>query len=80
MFEDIETEVRTRRRLPPPSLRRSIREAAGVSQARLGQELGVGQACVSSWESGRREPRGDLAAQYALLLAKLQDAAAEQAS
>lgn len=32
------------------------RETAGLSQFRLAEKLGVSQATVGMWESGRREP------------------------
>ncbi len=35
---------------------RRFREKAGRSQAWLGEQVGVGQTTVSSWESGRTEP------------------------
>jgi DNA-binding transcriptional regulator YiaG len=47
-----------RRRLPPPSLRRQLREQAGVSQSALALVVGVSRECVSLWESEPRTPRG----------------------
>jgi len=35
---------------------RRFREKAGRSQAWLGEQVGVGQTTISSWESGRTEP------------------------
>jgi NAD+ synthase (glutamine-hydrolysing) len=35
---------------------RRLREQAGRSQAWLGEQIGVGQTTISSWESGRTEP------------------------
>jgi DNA-binding transcriptional regulator YiaG len=68
-------EVRARRTLPGPALARAIREAAGVSQSRLAEELGVDRVTVTRWEGGHRRPRGARAVAYAALLAELQDAA-----
>ena len=35
---------------------REARRAAGITQAQVGEFLGVGKAAVSNWESGRNEP------------------------
>ncbi len=35
---------------------KSLREAAGLSQAKLATKLGVSQSTVGGWESGKREP------------------------
>jgi transcriptional regulator with XRE-family HTH domain len=67
-------EVRERRRVPSPALARAVREAAGVSQARLAAELGVDRVTVARWELGIRHPRGKRADAYAALLAQLQEA------
>jgi transcriptional regulator with XRE-family HTH domain len=61
-------EVRRARRLPPPALARAIREAAGVSQQRVADELGVHRVSVARWELGRRRPRGQLLVAYNDLL------------
>ncbi len=50
--------------LPPPRVRRSIREAAGLSQGELADVLGVHRISVSRYESGQREPRGKLRLAY----------------
>lgn len=65
-------EVRSRRGLPPPWLAKRIRVEAGVSQARLAEELGVQRVTVARWEAGTRRPRQPLAQQYSDLLAQLQ--------
>src|SRR5580658_8563102 len=64
-------EVRESLSLPGPDVARQIREAAGVSQARLAAELGVHELTVKRWESGARTPQGDLRLAYARLLAGL---------
>jgi DNA-binding transcriptional regulator YiaG len=66
-------EVRAQRRLPSPALARAIREAAGVTQARIAAELRVCRVTVTRWESGQRRPRGAKALAYAALLADLED-------
>jgi transcriptional regulator with XRE-family HTH domain len=74
MASSLVREVRTQRPLPSRALARAIREAAGVSQARLAAELGVDRVTVARWELGIRRPRGKRAAVYATLLAQLQEA------
>ena len=64
-------EVRIGLTLPSPSEARAIRERAGVSEARLGQELGVTRGAVAKWERGDRRPRGDARLRYARVLADL---------
>jgi transcriptional regulator with XRE-family HTH domain len=71
---DLIGEVRARRRLPQAPLARAIREAAGISQGRLAEELGVGRVTVTRWEGGQRQPRGSTAAAYAELLDQLKRA------
>ena len=66
-------EVRMSRRMPAPALARAIRQAAGVSQARLAEELRVHRVTVARWEAGRRRPRGELALRYAALLDELRE-------
>lgn len=72
-------EVREGRQLPTPSTARAIRIAAGVSQQRLADELGVQRNTVSRWEAGERHPSPLLRARYARLLIQL-DAAISQAA
>lgn len=60
------------RQLPPVKMRRAIRVTAGVSQVRMAAELGVHRLTFVRWENGVHEPRGDNRAQYASLLAQLQ--------
>ena len=65
--------VRAIRDLPSPEDRRAIREAAGVSQRDIGEELGRTRAAVSRWETGDRLPRGDDLLGYVKILRALQD-------
>lgn len=69
-------EVRLSRSLPTPALARAIREAAGVSQTRIAQELGVHRLTVARWEAGSRSPRGAHRVAYAALLNQLREATA----
>ena len=60
--------VRERRELPPPALRRALREAATVSLEEVGEQLGVSRQTVSRWERGERFPRPQHLVAYAELL------------
>lgn len=67
-------EIRATRSLPTPEHARAIRRAAGVTQTRMAQELGVTRATINRWESGERRPRGKHLAAYAAVLAEIQAA------
>ena len=69
--QEIVEEVRLTKSLPPPMMRRALREAAGLTQERLGAALGVSRIAICRWESGRRKPRAKHRAAYASLLAAL---------
>lgn len=60
------------RRLPPPHVRRHIRMTAGITQAELGDALGVSRTAVARWESGSRHPSRRLAAKYADALRRIE--------
>ena len=51
--------------LPEPGVRRAIRIASGLTQADLAAVLAVRRPTVSRYESGVREPKGDLRVRYA---------------
>lgn len=70
-------EVRESLSLPGPSVARAIRQAAGVSQARVADELGVHWLTVQRWESGEHVPRGELRLRYRRLLNELDEAVRE---
>ena len=61
-------EAAKRRMLPPPKIRRAIREAAGVRRSEVAEVCGVTWQAVSHWESGRNEPSGINRDRYAELL------------
>jgi transcriptional regulator with XRE-family HTH domain len=71
VLEDALDAARARKQLPEPSLRRLLRERAGVSQAVLATAVGVDRASVSRWESGRRTPRGEQVERYRAVLQRL---------
>lgn len=54
--------------LPEPDERKRLREAAGVSQEQIAKALRVRRETVTSWESGRTEPRPPKRAAYIRLL------------
>ncbi len=55
--------------LPPPSAERArLREAAGITQARLAQVLRTSTQTVKNWENGRSEPRPPRREAYLRLL------------
>lgn len=65
-------------RLPPPAERKRIREAAGVSLRRMGDELGVSAVTVHNWENDGDGPTLENAARYRRLLKQLAEAAGTQ--
>ena len=70
-LNEIRRKSQAHRELPGPSLRRAIREDAGLSQADVAGPLHVTRAAVSRWETGERRPRGDLLIAYSELLQTL---------
>jgi len=58
VLEQLREDLRARRSLPPPEMRRALREAAGVSRHRLGTTLNVSRETIRLWETGDREPSG----------------------
>jgi transcriptional regulator with XRE-family HTH domain len=66
-------QVKAARRLPPPAVARAIRDAAGVSQQQLADELGVNRVTIARWELGTRTPGGQLRLRYFDLLEQLRE-------
>jgi transcriptional regulator with XRE-family HTH domain len=64
------TVARARKALPSPAERRRLRVEAGVTQAAIGQALGVSRATVARWESGQRRPGPDHLDQYLDVLSR----------
>ncbi|WP_439678200.1 telomere-associated protein Tap [Embleya sp. MST-111070] len=54
--------------LPPPAERSRLRTAAGLTQQRVADALGVRRDTIVSWEAGRTEPRPPQRQAYARLL------------
>jgi DNA-binding transcriptional regulator YiaG len=65
--------------LPDFRVRRALRVAAGLRQDELAAVLGVTRPSVSRWESGTREPRGELRRRYADVLKRLDALRSESA-
>ncbi len=57
VIDNLLAEARRKHALPPPPLRRLLREQAGLTQAEIAQVLGVGRPTVTRYESGVRDPR-----------------------
>jgi transcriptional regulator with XRE-family HTH domain len=77
ILETLLDQARQRRGLPPPPIRRALREQAGLSQGDVARVLRVDRASVSRWESGDREPRRRFVSAYAALLDQLARPASE---
>uniref|UniRef100_UPI003F49AE6A telomere-associated protein Tap n=1 Tax=Streptomyces achromogenes TaxID=67255 RepID=UPI003F49AE6A len=54
--------------LPPPAERARLREAAGITQARLAAALKTSTQTVKNWENGRSEPKEPRLTAYQRLL------------
>ncbi|MET8245122.1 helix-turn-helix domain-containing protein [Streptomyces sp. NPDC005202] len=53
--------------LPPPDVRRGLREGLNLSRAQVARALGVSPSTVGGWESGR-DPSGEVREKYAYFL------------
>jgi transcriptional regulator with XRE-family HTH domain len=69
--EQLIERARARHSLPPPPVRRAVREQAGITRAEIAEALGVTRPMVTRYESGEREPRSERREVYAELLARL---------
>jgi len=67
-------ELTARQTLPPPTMRKAIREAAGVTVAQVAREIGVTRQAVVFWERGLRRPSGPYLGAYLGVLELLRDA------
>jgi DNA-binding transcriptional regulator YiaG len=54
--------------LPPPQVRRALREADGLTQAEVAHALGIARISFLAWEKGQSRPRGERLSAYARLL------------
>ena len=62
---------RKARKLPSLVARRSLREAAGLTQMELAALLEVNRAAISRWETGTRAPAAKLRDKYLAILDRL---------
>ncbi|MFJ4633413.1 telomere-associated protein Tap [Streptomyces sp. NPDC088847] len=71
LFDRIDALVASRSPLPPPTERKRLRAAHGLTLDEVAAALDVRRATVSGWESGKTEPRPPEREAYARLLSKL---------
>jgi len=65
------SEAHCRELLPPPQMRRTLRQRSGLAQADLARVLGVTASAVCRYETGERTPRSDVLRGYLELLGRL---------
>ena len=70
-LDDALARARDARQLPPPGVRRQIRERAGISQQTVAAEIGVTREAVAGWEIYNRTPRGENLNRYLAILDRL---------
>lgn len=63
--------ARRHRTLAPPAMRRLLRLTAGLTQLEIGQALGVSAVSVCRYETGAREPKGEIRDKYLAVLERL---------
>ncbi|WP_030741503.1 telomere-associated protein Tap [Streptomyces griseus] len=68
LFDAVDALLAGEPQMPSPAERARLREAAGITQARLAQVLGTTTQTVKNWEAGRSEPRPPRRAPYQRLL------------
>ncbi|MEU3168967.1 helix-turn-helix transcriptional regulator [Streptosporangium sp. NPDC006930] len=70
----IRERVRQQKALPAPSVRRALRQAAGLRISDIADAVGATSQAVSNWELGRRTPRGRYLTAYTEALDALREA------
>ncbi|MFK4106165.1 telomere-associated protein Tap [Streptomyces sp. NPDC019531] len=68
LFANIDALLQEEPQLPPPAERARLREAAGITQARLAQALKSTVQTVKNYENGRTEPKEPRLSAYQRLL------------
>lgn len=68
LFASVDALLEEEPQLPPPAERARLREAAGITQARLAQALRSTTQTVKNWENGRTEPKPPRLEAYQRLL------------
>ncbi|MEV6727126.1 helix-turn-helix transcriptional regulator [Streptomyces xanthochromogenes] len=70
LFDLVDALLGEEPQLPPPAERARLREAAGMTQARLAAALKTSAQTVKNWENGRSEPRPPRLEAYQRVLAE----------
>ena len=68
LFANIDALLEEEPQLPPPAERARLREAAGITQARLATALKTTTQTVKNYENGRSEPKSPRLEAYQRLL------------
>ncbi|MFJ4569058.1 telomere-associated protein Tap [Streptomyces caelestis] len=68
LFANVDALLEEEPQLPPPAERARLREAAGITQARLAAALKTSTQTVKNWENGRSEPKPPRLEAYQRLL------------
>ncbi|QHF95457.1 MULTISPECIES: telomere-associated protein Tap [Streptomyces] len=68
LFASVDALLEEEPQLPPPAERARLREAAGITQARLATALKTSTQSVKNWENGRSEPKSPRLEAYQRLL------------
>ncbi|MFC8838676.1 telomere-associated protein Tap [Streptomyces griseoincarnatus] len=68
LFASVDALLEEEPQLPPPVERARLREAAGITQARLAAALKTSTQSVKNWENGRSEPKEPRLSAYQRLL------------
>ncbi|MFD5428275.1 telomere-associated protein Tap [Streptomyces sp. NPDC127084] len=68
LFASVDALLAEEPQLPPPAERARLREAAGVTQARLAVALKTSTQSIKNWENGRSEPKEPRLSAYQRLL------------
>jgi transcriptional regulator with XRE-family HTH domain len=67
----VATEIRDQNFPVDRELARLLRRRAGITQQALAALVGVTRPCISRWESGTRQPRGEVLSRYRSALERL---------
>ncbi|MFJ2565711.1 telomere-associated protein Tap [Streptomyces sp. NPDC087568] len=71
LFDAVDALIASRSPLPPPTQRRRLRQAHGLTLDEVAAALQVRRATVSGWEAGKTEPRPPERDAYARMLKQL---------
>lgn len=71
VFEKVDALLARSSALPPPHVRRRLRQADGLTQDEVARVCGVKRLAVIRWEQGRTEPRRPHRDAYVYLLQAL---------